>query len=371
MQLVVNLEKRWEDFESLEPEWNALLSQSTANNIFLTWEWIYAWKEANKEKHTPYVLTIRDTKGQLIAIAPMYLSKLFLLNIIPMKALRFLGDSSSGAEYPGVICLEGKEKEVYNAIWGYLANNSQDWDCLWAPNIAQWRSDYSFFSDCLETYPTLSFNKRNRDFSSFSLPSNTETYIASLSKSKRYDVRNLDKSFSSGDDISIRYTSADLVSTEDLTHDLELFFNLHKLHWESKGEAGSFVRNPMLHNFYLKFIPLTVKKGWLRLAFLEHNEKPIAAQLGYSYNNIFYAIQEGFDPVALKGSGNYLRMQVIDNCIGEGLQEYDFLGKHTFHKGRWGAKERTGEGLFVWNSKFKTLVFRFKQIWPTGRFLTE
>ena len=30
-------------FRSLEHGWNGLLQESTANTIFLTWEWLYTW----------------------------------------------------------------------------------------------------------------------------------------------------------------------------------------------------------------------------------------------------------------------------------------------------------------------------------------
>ena len=32
-----------EQFEHLREEWNMLLSQSAEKDIFLTWEWLFAW----------------------------------------------------------------------------------------------------------------------------------------------------------------------------------------------------------------------------------------------------------------------------------------------------------------------------------------
>ena len=36
----------WQVFAALKNEWQGLLRQSDADNIFLTWEWIECWRKA-------------------------------------------------------------------------------------------------------------------------------------------------------------------------------------------------------------------------------------------------------------------------------------------------------------------------------------
>jgi hypothetical protein len=80
-------------------------------------------------------------------------------------------------------------------------------------------------------------------------------------------------------------------------------------------------------------------------------------------------MQEGFDPTYVKGVGNVLRLKVIETCIEEGIQGYDFLGELTEHKRTWGAEKRIGYNLYIGHRSLKNVLLFTKEVWPTGRFL--
>jgi CelD/BcsL family acetyltransferase involved in cellulose biosynthesis len=149
---------------------------------------------------------------------------------------------------------------------------------------------------------------------------------------------------------------------------LNKLFLLHNKHWQNTG-FGSFERNPELVDFYRVFVPLALKKGWLRLLRLESNGEIQAMQLGYVYNNEFLAVQEGFNPDFIPGIGQVLRYYSFTNCQEEGLSCYDFLGVYTDHKRRWLADKKLGSNIFIWHPKMKNIPFSIQEIWPTGRYL--
>ena len=59
-----------EGFDSLRGEWNALLERSSANGVFLTWEWLRTWWKHLAERRKLSILVLRN-EGQLVGLAPL------------------------------------------------------------------------------------------------------------------------------------------------------------------------------------------------------------------------------------------------------------------------------------------------------------
>ncbi|WP_234981230.1 GNAT family N-acetyltransferase [Desulfopila aestuarii] len=158
---------------------------------------------------------------------------------------------------------------------------------------------------------------------------------------------------------------------DDLPQYLESLFILHKKRWESIGQEGSFVRRPLMQDFYTGFASKAFRKGWLKIFSLKLDGSILAVQIGYLYHGVFYQMQEGFDPNGPGGLGNILRHSVIDWCIANNVREYDYLGGDEEHKLKWGAKQRTGAHLFVGRKSFKNMLLAMADIWPSGKFINE
>jgi CelD/BcsL family acetyltransferase involved in cellulose biosynthesis len=150
---------------------------------------------------------------------------------------------------------------------------------------------------------------------------------------------------------------------------LQEFYRLHHKRWHYADKPGSFAKHPGLEDFYNEFTKVALENGWLQLYALSYNDETIAVQLGYTFDHSYYQIQEGFDIERFSGSGNYLREQIIKQCIDENIQYYDFLGGDSEHKQRWGAEKREGFDLFIYPKKLNTLAFRFTEVWPSGKYL--
>ena len=123
--------------------------------------------------------------------------------------------------------------------------------------------------------------------------------------------------------------------------------------------------------FYRRFSPIAMRKGWLRLYALFDEGAFKAVQVGYVYRNVFYQLQEGFDPAYVNGVGNVLRAKVIEACIDEGLEGYDFLGDMSEHKRRWLATLREGRDLLIGRSTLKNLLLSKPGVWPSGRYMRQ
>lgn len=347
-------------------EWNELLSSSSADTIFLTWEWISTWLEVVHPEAQLFVVAVRDDDGHLVAVAPFYVSTLRLGGLIEYSCLRIIGDCQCGAEYGGLIVRGGFESEALRCVTEKLLEGRDQWDCIYICNAAGWTgARYSLSVVWKESGFYL--HERVREFSCIELPETHEGYLRLLSRNCREQIRRKGRRLEEVSDVELVCCDRQ----DQLSGYLSNLFRLHRKRWESVGEAGSFARKPAMRRFYEVFAPVALRKGWLRLYALKIDGLVAAVQYGYAYAGAFSQLQEGFDPDTFAGVGNILRNRVIKACIEEQLSEYDFLGGFTDHKRRWGAKARNGYDLFVGRNSFKNRLLFWKNVSPRGRFISH
>jgi CelD/BcsL family acetyltransferase involved in cellulose biosynthesis len=355
----------WDAIASLEPEWNRLLGESAADSIFLTWEWVRCWADVMGAQIRPLVVCVRDERGELIGIAPMYHATLRLAHTIPYRVLRVMADFPTGADYPDWIVRRGCEGAATTAIVRAL-DALRGWDFIWMPRMAGWTGSFDrIVAACRAS--GLPCRTRTHDFAAFPLPADRDTYFRSLSGNKRQALKAETKRILKRPTVEIFRCE-----TEDqLPAFLNALFDLHGRRWTEKGGTGTFKNRPLEVEFYRAFAPIALKKGWLWLVALCDEGEIKAIQVGYVYRNVFHQLQEGFDPAYMNGAGNVLRAKVIEDCIQHGLEAYDFLGDMSEHKRRWLATLREGHDLFIGRSSLKNFLLTKAGVWPPGRYMHQ
>ncbi len=354
----------WRSVYSLEHEWNGLIQQSDANIIFLTWEWLNAWATLSDGSVKPFVVVARNACGDLMGLAPFYLAEYRLLKILPYRTLRIMADYATGAECLNWIAVSGAEKQVYPQIAQAMRRASRHWDCMWMPHVPAWReTSQRIHATCLDQ--GFFCHKRPVEFGYVELPETFDRFLKKLSGNRRSELRRQHKNIMGAHNIEITRCREE----GDLERYLGALFELNHRRWLHRGEDGTFIRKPGEALFYRKFLPVALRKGWLRLYGLTADGVFKAIQIGYVYDDVFYQMQEGFDPEFVQGAGNVLRAHIIEDCIAEGLKCYDFLGGMSEHKRRWSSKTRRGYQMFVGNRNLKNRILFSKEIWPVGRYL--
>ena len=355
-----------DELDRLAAEWNDLLHESEADTVFLTWEWISTWLDAVYPDARLCVVVLRDCDGRLIAVATFYCSDLRVLRVLKYKCLRVLGDCQSGAEYGDVIIRRGYEATAMTCIIRELLKHRDLWDCIYISNMAGWTGARERFGEACAQLG-LPMRERVREFSAVRLPETYDAYLKLLSRNAREQIRRKTKRLQKSHEVEF---ICDL-ERDEIGGRLESLFSLHRRRWESVGQAGSFVRRPPMRRFYEAFAPLALSRRWLRLYWLDVDGITQAVQYGYVYGGTFLQLQEGYEPDGFEGIGNILRSQVFEECIREGLREYDFLGEFTEHKRRWGASPRNGHDLLIGRRCARNLPLFWRDAWPGGRFLRE
>lgn len=129
--------EHWDEatFLSSRTEWSDLLSRSTADRLFLSWEWQAAWWTTFARAHGLQLrcLAVRNRAGRLVGIAPMYVHAATQRNVASRR-LQFIGNiwrgpSTMRTEYLEFVLDERVEAEVARTICSRLIEDSS-WDDL-------------------------------------------------------------------------------------------------------------------------------------------------------------------------------------------------------------------------------------------------
>ncbi len=322
---------RWT--EALQAGWSRLLAESSEPSIFLSPEWVVAWRRNFAPGREAFLITARDEGGALIGLAPFYRRRLGPAALRGPRILAFLGDEGVGSEYLGVLTRKESEPEFVASLARRMEGR---WDLA---DLRGLRSDCAGAALLIRSFGSRDPDRIHRErhpCSSIPLPGDYEAYLASLPAkfrtTVRYRTNKLVKNFA----VRLVRTARE----EELDAHLERFFEMHQGRWEAEGHPGSFY-HPRKREFYREVSAGFLRRGWLRFYHLEVDGVVRAAQYGFAHGGVLHSLQEAFDtgfrPRGVGGIGVVLRGMAIRECIAEGLRAYDFLGGGEEFKTRWGT----------------------------------
>jgi peptidoglycan/xylan/chitin deacetylase (PgdA/CDA1 family)/CelD/BcsL family acetyltransferase involved in cellulose biosynthesis len=325
--------RTWEDLQPLAARWNELLSTSSSDTLFLTWEWCEAWWKNYGAARPLFVLAAWE-EDRLLGVAPFYVDGVQRWGT-NWKCLRIIGDGSNDSDYLDCFAALGREAEAMRAFMDYLQAESAEWDWL---ETSATPAD----SICLNLL-TSGARERGWHIASESIPCTTlplpaswEGFLAGLRPRFRTKVRSCLAELEQ----QIRSVPRECTSEAELDSWLGELFDLHARRWNTKGQSGVFGAAAK-RSFYGDVSRSTLKRGWLAFHRLDWTGRPLALQYGFRYANRFYLLQEGYDPsFETVRPGMALRTWLMRYWIQAGLAEYDFLAGVTPAKMEWGSREK-------------------------------
>ncbi len=121
------------DFFELEPDWTALLANSSADPLFMSWAWQVSWWETwSRELDLELMLIgVFDSRENLMALAPFYLSAVRTPLGWRVRRLHVVGNAwklgpTVRTEYVNMIVDRRVQQPAMDAIADYLAQ--LEWD---------------------------------------------------------------------------------------------------------------------------------------------------------------------------------------------------------------------------------------------------
>jgi CelD/BcsL family acetyltransferase involved in cellulose biosynthesis len=349
----VEIVKREEEFFGLREQWNNLLSQSSVDTVFLTWDWLWSWWESYAEPADDlHIILIHNAAGKITGIVPLFLRKRHWLPFCPMKTLQFIGDGSWDSDYLDIILAGGREEEALSSLWEYLSRDHRTWDVIHLPPVPENSVTLRWLAKLNSSGEVLLRNEYV-PCTAAELPDSWDEYVMSLSPRFRTKIRSTLRNLEKIHDL--RFYSIE--NENDLAAALDKLFDLHTKRWELKKSDGVFL-SPAKRRFYRSFAPQFLKQGWLAFDFLEIDGRVVACQLCFRYKRNQFLLQEGFDPeFGSESVGIALRAMVFRKAIEDGIKSYDFLAGIGRHKTQWGGREKACEKVSVAPRTLQNIVY--------------
>ncbi|MDQ4095137.1 MAG: GNAT family N-acetyltransferase [Actinomycetota bacterium] len=307
------------------PEWRALFERDPNSHIFATPEWNRLWWEEFGAGNELFVLDVRRGSDPL-AIVPLYRTEQD-----GRRILRFVGGIDL-TDYLGAICTAEDRGYAARALLDWLIREEIEWDEFDAHNmpvpfgfgeaLVDWsdRLGFEFTLDQEETSAILV------------LAADWDAYLARLGSKNRHELRRKRRRLGRDyPDVRFRTTTS-----ETLERDLELFVDMHR---GAEGLKGHFMR-PEIATFFERIARDFQPRGWLRLDFMEIDERAVASTFGFQLGHTFYLYNSAYLPeVARLSPGLVLVSELVKNAIADDhTRIFDFLRGPERYKYQLGSQ---------------------------------
>jgi hypothetical protein len=302
-------------------EWTDLLYRSNSNALFMSWEWMTTWWSIFSDSSMQLkVVVIFGKDDELLAIAPMYLSEVYIKSFLKIGRLQLIGGCWHGketmrTEFMEFIVDEQQGAQLVRELWRYIENS-----ILWDECVFK---DVSISSGTYKHIESLVKSKGYRykcsnEYKNYFLPldSSFKLYLDSLGAGSRKRIFNRRKILEGFENIVFKV---------DANPSIELAFNeldrLHRLRWSK----AVFSKDMLMFN--KRFSEISGNGCKVEFSYILHNEKAISIQYNYVLNKYKYNIQAGFDPFYNKKiSLGYLHFGYeIEYSYENSIERYYFL----------------------------------------------
>lgn len=323
-------------FETLREQWNFLLFNSKDRDIFLTWEWQFAWwKNIGQKKYELRILLVKEGE-QIIGIAPWMFSKK-AKSIFNLNWLENLGNPD--CDISGIIT--SKPDQTIKAIIEYLKADILNWDIIELQELSALSQNTQTLMNELQNSGFYFIEAEDEDHYFIKINTTWEDYYNNLSKNLRHNHKRRIKRAAEIGPIEIQRFSGTSLEWQHF----QTIFLVNK--------KSSF---PELYNseenvaFHKDLFLLMRDKKWIQIEIFMLKGEPIAYQYGFTFESRYEdwrgGINKDYDIIA---PGKLLMMQTLEHRFKENIIESDFLrGNHTYKKD-WLPESRKYKKIQVFN----------------------
>ncbi len=333
-QLTVQLVQDTGEFGALREPWNELLTRSATDNVFLRWEWLWAWWTVYREPGDLLSIALVRRGPELVGIAPLYRRTRIRAGWLPVRVLMFLGTHPGcvTSEYMDLIYPSDTEAVVGAVVEAFAREDG--WDEMALQSVDTASRTLPALADAGRRVNGAWFVERRVECPYIKLPHTIEEFSKQCSPSLRYNIRRGRARLAGYRDVVFRRTT----TPDELDADFAEMVRLHQRRWESRAQAGSFAAEPFAR-FHKAVMADMLRDGSLELRFLSIDGRNVAVLYNIKYKNKIYFYQSGLDTSFDRklSPGLLLHSHSIEQAIADHLDEYDFLmqGDRDSYKQRW------------------------------------
>jgi CelD/BcsL family acetyltransferase involved in cellulose biosynthesis len=307
-------------------EWDELLTDSAANQIFLTSEWQSTWWEAYQPGQLR-VLVVREEGGRWMGLAPWFIGT----SPDGRRTMRTIG-CVDVTDYLDIVARHGHEPEVFEAIAGWVAAHTDAFDEILLCNIPETSLALKGLPAAVRAHGLASTVRLQEVCPIVTLPDTFASYLDGLDKKNRHELRR--KLRRAADEAAWYIVGPEHDLVEELAHFMALMA-------ASSEQKAAFLRDAENRRFFELMVPLMAGRGWLQLAFLTVRGERAAAYLNFTYDRRVLVYNSGLAPLAYGhlSPGIVLLSRLIEHAIEGGYHTFDFLRGDEPYKYDMGGRD--------------------------------
>jgi CelD/BcsL family acetyltransferase involved in cellulose biosynthesis len=318
----------------LERDWNQLLERSASHVPFLRCDYLRAWWDTRGGGEWPSECTLAIVTawqdGSLAGIAPLFRvpdhqgqPRLMLLGSIEISDyLDLIAPPDVLADFIDglLVFLTQAELPRWQAL--DLYNLPDDSPSLPVLTEAAGRHGFVYRQEKLQHAPCIP------------LPGDWETYLASIDKKQRHEIRRKMRRVENAE-VPVRWY---IVRDADrLDAEIAAFFDLMK-----QDDAKARFLSAKMQETMREVMRCAFEEGCLQLAFLEVDGKKAAGYVSFDYQNRIWVYNSGLNRDFYEYSPGWVLLGYLLRWANEqGRSEFDFMRGNEEYKYRFGAIDRS------------------------------
>jgi len=322
-------------FDTLTPlarEWDDLLNETITDAPFLRFNYLRDWWATLGGGEWPQaeltVVTARED-GRLVGVAPLFQTP----NREGGNALMLLG-SIEISDYLDLIVCPADLTRFLSGLLDFLASSLPD-----GGRVLDWVN----LPEASPTLPALEAESARRGWNFLretyqpapyiALPADFETYLASIDKKQRHEIRRKMRRAAESE-IPVRWYLVEDESTLDA--EMDGFFELMKQDPAKEKFLTDAMRAQMLATAHT-----ALRGGWLWLAFLEVGGRKAAGAFNFDYGNRLWGYNSGVNRELNEFSPGWVLLgHTLQWACEHGRSEFDFMRGNEEYKYRFGGRDR-------------------------------
>lgn len=328
------------DVPHLAEEWRRL-EVSAEGSPFTSWAWVRTWLDTLPAHYRPLVFRAEDDYGTLglgvfIESRSPGLRGWFGGRMLRLQESGRKDLDDLTIEYVGLVARPGHEREAYTALFAAIEARQGRWDGL---RISATTQGVPIQAALPESIRALCLQERPSYYVDLAgVRDRQSTYMASLSRSTRYELRRTVKAFSSMGDIRV-----------DVARDVETALaylaelrRLHALYWQGRGMPGAF-GSDYFRRFHEAFVAGQLESGVPEIVRVRAGEQVIGYQYNLIWQNDVHLYASGLNYGMLTRRdrpGFAVLAAIIEHYLQEGRRRFDFLAGDAHYKRMLSTHER-------------------------------
>jgi CelD/BcsL family acetyltransferase involved in cellulose biosynthesis len=284
-----------EQFAEIAREWGELDAQIAPRTPFTSAPWIQLWWDHYERRRLLvadrfFAHVVRSGTGELIAVAPMMLSRRPGFGPLSLRVLSFFGADTSITELRGIICRAEHQADVVRVLADFLQDKRGDWDLIMWSGL---RAD-SATLEILKAKGPLIAASELPDYV-IPLPQTWKDLTNKVSSNMR---KNLRKSYESLEQAGHEFAFRIVDDPPAVREALDRFFLLHS----KRAQTPDMIKHPdkfaapRNRRFLIDYVGQMAALGRMRIFELHVNGAIVASRLAFLLDRDLYFYYAGYDP---------------------------------------------------------------------------